>query len=205
MTKTLLMATAAAWWCLVAAAIHSPPTANAQEVARTNARAVLQTDPQVNAQVDAQSNALATAQVDPQINAQVTEHRLTLFHTNDLRGEIYNEEGFDEADLAENQGPENAMDRGGLAALVSMIRAHARAGGASTLVLDGGNAIGATPACDVDGCRTLIQLMGMAGFDAMVVGGHEFAYGLDTLLTRADQADFPLLGAVRDRQPCLPR
>ncbi|MYD25223.1 MAG: hypothetical protein F4X08_05370 [Gemmatimonadetes bacterium] len=195
MTKTLWMATAAAWWCLVAAAIHSPPAANAQEVAQTNARAVHQTDPQINAQVDTQSDAVATALVDPQINAQVTEHRLTLFHTNDLRGEIYNEEGFDEADLAENQGPENAADRGGLAALVSMIRAHEGTSGVSTLVLDGGNAMGATPACDVDGCRTLIQLMDMAGFDAMVVGGHEFAYGLDTLLTRAGQSDFPLLGA----------
>ncbi|MXW06412.1 MAG: bifunctional metallophosphatase/5'-nucleotidase [Gemmatimonadetes bacterium] len=195
MTKTLWMATAAAWWCLVAAAIHSPPAANAQEVAQTNARAVHQTDPQINAQVDTQSDAVATALVDPQINAQVTEHRLTLFHTNDLRGNIYIEEGFDEADLAENQGPENAADRGSLAALVSMIRAHEGTSGVSTLVLDGGNAMGATPACDVDGCRTLIQLMDMAGFDAMVVGGHEFAYGLDTLLTRADQAEFTVLGA----------
>ena len=159
MTKTLLMATTAAWWCLVAGAIHSPPAANAQ------------------------------------VDTQAAEHQLTLFHTNDLRGEIYSEDGFDEADLTENQGPENTVNRGGLAELVSMIRANYGAGEDSALVLDGGNAMGATPACDVDGCHTLFQLMDMAGYDAMVVGGHEFTYGPDTLASRAGQADFPLLGA----------
>ncbi len=131
----------------------------------------------------------------PTADAQVTEHRLTILHTNDMRGDIYAEYGFDAAEQAGNQGTENEADRGGLAALASMIRAHDRAGGDSILVLDGGNAMGATPACDVDGCRTLFQLMDMAGYDAMAVGGHEFTYGLDTLATRAAQADFRMLGA----------
>jgi len=131
----------------------------------------------------------------PTADAQVTEHRLTILHTNDLRGGIYSEDGFDDGDQAGDQDPEDAADRGGLAALASMIRAHGRAGADSILVLDGGNAMGATPACDVDGCRTLFQLMDMAGYDAMAVGGHEFTYGIDTLTTRADQADFPILGA----------
>ena len=131
----------------------------------------------------------------PTADAQVTEHRLTILHTNDLRGDIYSEYGFDAAEQAGSQVPVNEVDRGGLAALVSMIRAHDRAGGDSILVLDGGNAMGATPACDVDGCRTLFQLMDMAGYDAMAVGGHEFTYGLDTLATRAGQADFRMLGA----------
>ncbi len=159
MTKTLLMATAAAWWVMVAGAVHAPPTANAQ------------------------------------IDAQVTEHRLTIFHTNDLRGNIYSEDGLDDVDQTGDQGPENTADRAGLAALVSMIRAYEGAGGDSILVLDGGNAMGATPACDVDGCRTLFQLLDMAGYDAMAVGEHEFTYGLDTLATRAGQVDFPVLGA----------
>ncbi len=131
----------------------------------------------------------------PTADAQVTEHRLTILHTNDLRGGIYSEDGFDDGDQARNQDPEDAADRGGLAALASMIRAHGRAGADSILVLDGGNAMGATPACDVDGCRTLFQLMDIAGYDAMAVGGHEFTYGIDTLTTRAGQADFRMLGA----------
>ena len=174
------MATAAAWWCLVAAAIHSPPAANAQSDARSSAQTEVQ----------------PSAQVDIPTNAQVTEHRLTLFHTNDLRGNIYIEEGFCRWRIRRRIRILKAQaDRGGLAALVSMIRAHEGTGGDSILVLDGGNAMGATPACDVDDCRTLFQLMNMAGYDAMAVGGHEFTYGLDTLASRAGQADFPLLGA----------
>ena len=183
MPKTLLMTIAAAWWCLVAGAIHSPQAASAL----------------TDAQSDAQSDALDAAQTD----AQITEHRLTIFHTNDLRGNIYAEEGFDDADQPRfdnavqprNQDPLDTADRAGLAALASMIRAHGGAGDGSILVLDGGNAMGSTPACDADGCHTLFQLMGMAGYDAMVVGGHEFTYGPDTLASRANQADFPLLGA----------
>ena len=159
MTKTLLMASAAAWWVMVAGAVHAPPTANAQ------------------------------------IEAQVTEHQLTLFHTNDLRGNIYSEDGIDDVDQDEDQGPETQVDRVGLAALASMIRAQKGAGIDSILVLDGGNAMGATPACDVDGCRTLFQLLYMAGYDAMTVGEHEFTYGPDTLASRAGQVDFPVLGA----------
>ncbi|MDE2727811.1 MAG: hypothetical protein OXI19_07290 [Gemmatimonadota bacterium] len=179
MKKTLLMATAAAWWCLVAAAIHSPPAANALSDARSNTQTEVQ----------------PSAQVDIPTSAQVTEHRLTIFHTNDLQGDIYSEEGFDDADQAGNLNQVGMADRGGLAELVSMIQAYDGSGEDSVLVLDGGNVMGATPACDVDDCRTLFQLMDMAGYDAMAVGGHEFTYGPDTLASRAGQADFPLLGA----------
>ncbi|MDE2846902.1 MAG: hypothetical protein OXO51_09360 [Gemmatimonadota bacterium] len=175
MTKTVLMAAAAAWWGMAAGAVHTPLTASAQ----------------IDTQVDAQSDAVAAAPT----NAQVTEHRLTIFHTNDLQGDIYSEEGFDDADQAGNLDQVGMADRGGLAELVSMIQAYGGSGEDSVLVLDGGNAMGATPACDVDDCRTLFQLMDMAGYDAMAVGGHEFTYGPDTLASRAGQADFPLLGA----------
>ena len=169
------MAAAAAWWGMAAGAVHTPLTASAQ----------------IDTQVDAQSDAVAAAPT----NAQVTEHRLTIFHTNDLQGDIYSEEGFDDADQAGNLDQVGMADRGGLAELVSMIQAYGGSGEDSVLVLDGGNAMGATPACDVDDCRTLFQLMDMAGYDAMAVGGHEFTYGPDTLASRAGQADFPLLGA----------
>ncbi|MCY3556636.1 MAG: hypothetical protein OXH56_15080 [Gemmatimonadetes bacterium] len=178
MTKILLLATAAVWWSMAAGSVHSPPTANAQ----------------VSARGADQVNARAAHQTDAQIATQVTEHRLTLFHTNDLRGNIYSEDGLGDTDPAGNLDPGNAAYLGGLAALVSMIRVHEGAG-VPTLVLDGGNAMDATPACDVDGCRTLFQLMNMAEYDAMALGGLEFTYGLDTLATRVGQADFPMLSA----------
>ncbi|MYA77312.1 MAG: hypothetical protein F4Y17_06995 [Gemmatimonadetes bacterium] len=175
MTNTVLMAAAAAWWGMAAGAVHTPLTASAQ----------------IDTQVDAQSDAVAAAPT----NAQVTEHRLTIFHTNDLQGDIYSEEGFDDADQAGNLDQVGMADRGGLAELVSMIQAYDGSGEDSVLVLDGGNAMGATPACDVDDCRTLFQLMDMAGYDAMAVGGLEFTYGLDTIVSRAGQAELTVLGA----------
>ena len=193
MTKTLLLAIAAAWLSMAAGAIHALQTTNAQ----VDTQVGLQTDAQVTRQVDDRTEAQVTRQVDDRTNAQVTEHRLTIYHTNDLRGNMYSEDGFDDAAHAGNQEPEDATDRGGLAAIASMIRAHDGAGD-SVLVLDGGNAMGATPACEVDGCRALFQLMVMAGYNAMAVGGQEFTYGLDTLATRAGQAGqagFRVLGA----------
>lgn len=183
MTKNLVITAAAVCWCMAAEAVHAPPTANAQASALAGAQAA--------SQVDSRGDALAARQT----NARAAEHRLSILHTNDLRGSIYSEDGFDVADPAGNQGSVDLAYRGGLAVLVSMIRAHEGAGGDSILVLDGGNAMGATPACDVDGCRTLFQLMDMAGYDAMAVGEHEFTYGLDTLATRAGQVDFTMLGA----------
>jgi 2',3'-cyclic-nucleotide 2'-phosphodiesterase (5'-nucleotidase family) len=53
----------------------------------------------------------------------------------------------------------------------------------------------------------MVELMARAGCDALVVGNHEFDYGLDTLRARMDQAGFPFLGAnLRDAvgQPLLP-
>ena len=193
------MATAAVWLGMAAGAVCFPPIANAQVETQASARDSHQATPQTDPQTGLQTSARTSAQT----SAQVTGHRLTIFHTNDLRGEIYieegfvdvDQEGFDDADQAGNQDSVNTADRAGLAALVSMIRAHGGAGGDSILVLDGGNAMGSTPACDADGCDTLFQLMDMAGYDAMVVGPHEFTYGPDTLASRADQADFPLLGA----------
>ena len=47
--------------------------------------------------------------------------------------------------------------------------------------------------------------MNAAGYDAMAAGNHEFDYGLDTLLTDARRADFPILSAngFRDGKPVL--
>lgn len=194
-----MLAAEAAWWAMVACVVLASTTADAQVAELADARAVHQAGPQANTQTNVRNSA--------RVSARVTEHRLSILHTNDLRGIIYSEDGFDDADPAGNQGPVGLANRGGLAdrgglanrgglaVLASMIRAHESAGGDSILVLDGGNAMGATPACDVDGCRTLFQLMDMAGYDAMAVGEHEFTYGLDTLATRASQAYFTVLGA----------
>jgi 2',3'-cyclic-nucleotide 2'-phosphodiesterase (5'-nucleotidase family) len=43
--------------------------------------------------------------------------------------------------------------------------------------------------------KSVIEAMNVMGFDAMVVGNHEFDYGQDVLRERIAEANFPVLGA----------
>ena len=63
----------------------------------------------------------------------------------------------------------------------------------SVLVVDGGDALGDSPLAGVDAGRMVVQLMNAMGYDAMVVGNHEFDYGLDSLRVRASEANFNIL------------
>jgi len=115
--------------------------------------------------------------------AETTFHRLTILHTNDLAGRLY----------AEPRLQDTA--RGGLDQLAHRIRDTADGLIDSILVLDAGNAMGRSPACEVDSGKTLFELMGLAGYQALNVAGLELDYGLDTLRVRAGQAAFPMIGA----------
>ncbi|MBI2504529.1 MAG: bifunctional metallophosphatase/5'-nucleotidase, partial [Candidatus Latescibacteria bacterium] len=64
----------------------------------------------------------------------------------------------------------------------------------STLVVDGGDALGPDPLSRWDGGRLAWELMREAGYSAVVAGNHEFDYGLDTLRARASGGPV-LLGA----------
>ena len=73
------------------------------------------------------------------------------------------------------------------------------------LLLDAGDAIQGSALAALSKGRDVIALMNAAGYDAMAAGNHEFDYGLDTLLTDARRADFPILSAngFRDGKPVL--
>ena len=114
---------------------------------------------------------------------QESEHRLTILHTNDLLGRLLPEPYFDEA------------DRGGFARLAYLIAEQQSGRSDSILVLDGGDALGDSPLAGVDAGRMVVQLMNAMGYDAMVVGNHEFDYGLDSLRVRASEANFNMLSA----------
>jgi 2',3'-cyclic-nucleotide 2'-phosphodiesterase (5'-nucleotidase family) len=47
--------------------------------------------------------------------------------------------------------------------------------------------------------ESVIELMNAMGFDAMVVGNHEFDFGQETLRERISEAKFPILGANLER------
>ena len=119
------------------------------------------------------------------------EGTLTIFHTNDLQGQLLPAPYFDEAGL------------GGFPRLCQILRSMAK--GPGSLVVDGGDALGPDPLSRWDGGKLAWDLMGEAGYRAVVAGNHEFDYGLDTLRVRA--AGGPaLLGAnigVSDQPPPL--
>jgi 2',3'-cyclic-nucleotide 2'-phosphodiesterase (5'-nucleotidase family) len=73
--------------------------------------------------------------------------------------------------------------------------------GVSTLTLMGGDLLTGTVFSSVWKGTVGVELMNQIGFDAMVVGNHEFDYGADHLLnTLAPKMGFPLLSAnINDR------
>lgn len=108
-------------------------------------------------------------------------HQLTILHTNDLEGQLLPRSG------------EGAIP-GGFAHLLALLKRE-RSADANALIVDGGDALGASALARFDGGALVAQLMAEAGYDAMVAGNHEFDYGLDTLRARARKLPFPLLAA----------
>ncbi|MCI2425013.1 5'-nucleotidase C-terminal domain-containing protein [Candidatus Acetothermia bacterium] len=122
---------------------------------------------------------------------------ITILHTGDLHGHL---DPFKPRREAEYIG---GMAR--IATLVNKIRAEQP----KTILLDGGDTIHGTNLANMTSGESVISVMNALGYDAMVVGNHDFNYGLDVLEKRAKQAEFPILAAnVRfkngDPVPFLP-
>lgn len=119
-------------------------------------------------------------------------HTLTIYHTNDLQGQLLPVAYFDEGNL------------GGFARLSQVLKTVS--GDSATLVVDGGDALGPDPLSRWDEGKLARQLMQEAGYTASVVGNHEFDFGLDTLKARVSSGPV-LLGAniaVEGQAPLLP-
>ena len=119
--------------------------------------------------------------------------RLTILHTNDLLGRLLPEPFLGQHDW------------GGFARLAHVMEQERGARHDSVLILDGGDALGDSPLAGVDAGRLVVHLMNRMGYDAMVVGNHEFDFGIDSLYSRRQEATFHLLGAnlgvTSDRPP----
>jgi 2',3'-cyclic-nucleotide 2'-phosphodiesterase (5'-nucleotidase family) len=107
-------------------------------------------------------------------------HTLTIYYTNDLQGRLLPGAYYDEAGL------------GGFPRLCQALKGAAQ--DSATLVVDGGDALGSDPLSRWDGGKLAWELMGAAGYRAVVAGNHEFDYGLDTLRARLGEGP-ALLGA----------
>lgn len=126
---------------------------------------------------------------------------LTLLATTDLHGNVANWDYFNDRPYSDSAG-----DSVGLASVASVVDdVRAQEGEDSVVVVDNGDAIQGTPLSYYYAVQEPVEQTGevhpMAaaydaiGYDAQVVGNHEFNYGLDTLDAYEGDLDFPLLGA----------
>ncbi|HGO5856901.1 TPA: bifunctional UDP-sugar hydrolase/5'-nucleotidase UshA [Mannheimia haemolytica] len=109
-------------------------------------------------------------------------YRFTVLHTNDIHGHFW------QSDKGEY----------GLAAqktLVDNIRKEVAEKGGSVLMLNAGDANTGVPESDMQNARPDIEGMNAIGYDAMVLGNHEFDYPLQILSMQEKWAKFPFISA----------
>lgn len=108
---------------------------------------------------------------------------ITVLHTCDLHGHVRPTH-----DYAGNP------DLGGLARCATKIR-ELRKKADNVLVLDVGDTLQGTPASLLAGGETIVASMNALGYDAWVLGNHEFDWGTAKLAPRILQAKMPVLNA----------
>ncbi len=107
---------------------------------------------------------------------------ITILHVNDLHGAL----------LARS---ESGGMRGGVANLVGLIDRRLAAAPGPVLLLDAGDAFQGTYVSNMNHGEAMVEIMNLAGVDALALGNHEFDWGLDVLRARIRQARFPFLAA----------
>jgi 2',3'-cyclic-nucleotide 2'-phosphodiesterase (5'-nucleotidase family) len=108
--------------------------------------------------------------------------KIRILHVNDFHG------------FAEPHRPVGSLElQGGAAYLAGAVKRF-RAGRPS-LLLAAGDMIQGDNWANLFQGASVIELMNAMGFDAMVVGNHEFDFGQEVLQERIRQASFPVLGA----------
>lgn len=120
------------------------------------------------------------AQTIPFAVSQPETVTVTVLHSNDVSGQL----------TRRSVGTDLV---GGMAPRVHIIQAVKRAG--PTLALDAGNAIGPDPLSASDQGTTMMSLMQMAGYDALLPANHEFNFGMKQLKRLRESGSVPFLGA----------
>jgi 2',3'-cyclic-nucleotide 2'-phosphodiesterase / 3'-nucleotidase len=128
---------------------------------------------------------------------------LTVMATADVHGYVLNWDYFKDA-------PFTGTSEGGLAKVATLVeQVRTDRGADATLLVDTGDTIQGSmlanfvakvePFTETGITHPMALAMNAMGYDAMVVGNHEFNYGVPFLRAFEAQIDFPLLGAnVRD-------
>jgi 2',3'-cyclic-nucleotide 2'-phosphodiesterase (5'-nucleotidase family) len=113
--------------------------------------------------------------------------RFTLLYFNDLHGNL--------VPFAREGDTTRVGGAARIATLVARIREENRRAGVPTLLVEGGDLFQGTPLSSTFQGEPEIRFANLVGLDAMVLGNHEFDFGLDVLRTRMAEANFPMLAA----------
>ncbi|WGE63807.1 bifunctional UDP-sugar hydrolase/5'-nucleotidase UshA [Actinobacillus equuli subsp. haemolyticus] len=109
-------------------------------------------------------------------------YSFTLLHTNDIHGHFW----------------QNDKGEYGLAAqktLIDNIKKEVEAKGGSTIILNAGDINTGVPESDVQNARPDYEGLNAIGYEAMVLGNHEFDFPLQILSMQEKWATFPLISA----------
>lgn len=78
---------------------------------------------------------------------------------------------------------------------VSALKKAAQKAGAEVILLDAGDTLHGLPFATLTDGESIVELMNLAGYDAMTPGNHDFNYGSETLKSLAATMRFPVLSA----------
>lgn len=109
-------------------------------------------------------------------------YSFTLLHTNDIHGHFW----------------QNEKGEYGLAAqktLIDGIKKEVEAKGDSTIILNAGDLNTGVPESDMQNARPDYEGLNAIGYEAMVLGNHEFDFPLQVLSMQEEWAKFPLISA----------
>lgn len=116
-----------------------------------------------------------------------SEFKVTILHMNDAHAR------YDPYRVGKNGEPIGGF--GKAKTIMDRIETRNRADGTDTLRLMAGDLLMGTLYSTVFKGEVGVRLMNMMGFTAMVVGNHEFDYGMENLFRIRKMMEFPLLGA----------
>ena len=118
-----------------------------------------------------------------QEDEQATATTITILHINDIHGRL------DPFTPWRAEAEVGGIAR--IATLVNQIRAEEE----NVIFLDAGDTIHGTNLVNLFFGKPAVAVMNRLDVDAMVVGNHDFNFGIDVLAARAEEAGFPILGA----------
>jgi len=113
----------------------------------------------------------------------MTDQTVKIIHTNDMHGSLNTSDWSIGVDLT----------------------AGIRAANEHSLLFDAGDSTQGNALASLSDGADVITLMNAAGYDASALGNHEFDYGLATLYTNVQNADFPFLASnvIKAGKPLL--